>query len=465
MCVKNSMPYLMAAIKSFQKQRYKNKELIVVYSGSNDNSLYYLQSLHDKNIKLYTHNRSIYKSLNFGIKKSKGDIVGILHSDDVFFNELVLEKVSLAYKKTNTDIVYGNILYSNKNNLLNIKRIWNNININKSFKIPPHTSTFIKKEICKKNMYKTNYIISSDTDYLLHLKKKNYRFLYINKTFTIMRYGGLSTKIYYFLKKAHEDIKIFKKYNLSFISYLKKILSKTKQLIIVKNFKSSKYHNEINNAAKVKFFNINKLNNYDGRIISALNLAFLAYNEKYKLRTHKYEFWSDGIFSKILTKKKKLAGRYFIKKIISKLNKTKIFKNIYILGTLNENTKKWIANNLNRKFIHKNLPYGNVNRILRKTQHFQINRKSLIIITLPTPKQEIIANQFLRKFHDCSIICIGGSLNIVSGEEKPSPKIFNFFYLEWLWRLRFDTKRRTKRLTETFLILIKILLQRKINLF
>ena len=115
MCVKNSMPYLMAAIKSFQKQRYKNKELIVVYSGSNDNSLYYLQSLHDKNIKLYTHNRTIYKSLNFGIKKSKGDIIGILHSDDVFFDELVLEKISLAYKKTNTDIVYGNILYSNKN--------------------------------------------------------------------------------------------------------------------------------------------------------------------------------------------------------------------------------------------------------------------------------------------------------------------------------------------------------------
>ena len=163
MCVKNSMPYLMASIRSFQKQKYKNKELIVVYSESNDNSLYYLQSLDDKNIKLYKYDESIYKSLNFGIKKSKGNIIGVLHSDDVFFNELVLEKISSEYKRKNIDILYGNILYSSKNNLLHIKRIWNNINIDKNFKLPPHTSTFIKKEIYKTNIYKTNYKISSDT--------------------------------------------------------------------------------------------------------------------------------------------------------------------------------------------------------------------------------------------------------------------------------------------------------------
>ena len=47
------MPYLMASVRSFQRQKYKNKELIVVYSESKDNSLYYLDSLNDKNIKLF----------------------------------------------------------------------------------------------------------------------------------------------------------------------------------------------------------------------------------------------------------------------------------------------------------------------------------------------------------------------------------------------------------------------------
>lgn len=122
MCVKNSMPYLMASIRSFQKQKYKNKELIVVYSESNDNSLYYLQSLDDKNIKFYKYDGTIYKSLNFGIKKSNGEIIGILHSDDVFFNELVLEKISSEYKRKNIDIIYGNILYSHKKKYFRYKK-------------------------------------------------------------------------------------------------------------------------------------------------------------------------------------------------------------------------------------------------------------------------------------------------------------------------------------------------------
>ncbi len=455
----------MASVESFQRQKFKNKELIVVYSESNDNSMYFLKSLDDKNIKLFKYNGSIYKSLNFGIQKSKGDIIGILHSDDILFNEFVLKKVFLKFKKKNTDIVFGNILYSEKNNLLKVKRIWNNINIDKDFEIPPHTSTFIKKDICIKNKYKTNYKISGDTNFLLNLKKKKYTFSYINENITIMRYGGLSTKIDYFFIKAFEDIKIFKKNNLSFFSYLKKLLIKTKQIIYVKDLKSSKYHNEINNISKIKFFNFDELYNYQGKVISALNLAFLTYNEKYKLRTHKYEFWPDGIFSKIIANRNKMAGRYFIKKIISKLKKKKNLGKIYILGSINEHTKKWINSNLERKCIYKRLPYGHVSKILKKTIHLKIYRKSIVILTLPTPKQEIIANQILSKFPDCLIICIGGSLNILSGVEKQVPKILNNLYLEWLWRLRFDTKRRVARLIESIFIFIKILVLRKINLF
>ncbi len=465
MCVKNSMPYLMASIKSFQMQTYKNKELIIVYSKSEDKSKNYLDSLKDKNIKVFNHNASIYSCLNYGVAKSNGDIIGILHSDDIFFNEFILKKLSLLFKNKNTNIVFGNILYSEKNNILNVKRIWDNIKIDKKFELPPHTSTFIKKDIYKKNKYNTNYKISGDTDFLLRLKTQNYDFLYLNENITIMRYGGLSTTIDYIFLKILEDVKIFKRHNLSFFNYLEKIFIKTKQIINIKSFKSSKYHLEINNISKVKYFNIRNIKKNDSKVISALNLAFLTYNYKYNLRTHNYEFWPDGIFSKILTKKNKMAGRYFIKKIFLKLNKNKIFQNIYILGNLNLTTKKWINKNLKREYIYKSLPYGNIDKILAKTKNIKIKQKSLIILTLPTPKQEIIANQIIKKIPSSFIICIGGSLNILSGFEKQVPKILNKLYLEWLWRLRFDTKRRIIRLAECILILCKIILKRKINLF
>ena len=147
MCVKNSMPYIMASIKSFQMQDYKNKELIIVYSKSNDQTEFYLDSLGDKNINIYNYNGSIYSSLNYGISKANGKIIGILHSDDVFFEMNTLKNISKFFLKKKVNIVYGNILYSEKNNLLKLKRVWDNITIKKKYDLPPHTSVFIKKNI------------------------------------------------------------------------------------------------------------------------------------------------------------------------------------------------------------------------------------------------------------------------------------------------------------------------------
>ena len=56
MCVLNSMPYVMTSIESFKRQKYKNKELIVVCSQSNDNTDEYLKSINHKNLATQTIN-------------------------------------------------------------------------------------------------------------------------------------------------------------------------------------------------------------------------------------------------------------------------------------------------------------------------------------------------------------------------------------------------------------------------
>ena len=63
MCAKDSMPYIISSIKSFQKQNYKDKELIVVYSKGKDTTNQYLNSLNEKNIKIYNFEGSIYHQL------------------------------------------------------------------------------------------------------------------------------------------------------------------------------------------------------------------------------------------------------------------------------------------------------------------------------------------------------------------------------------------------------------------
>ena len=121
--VKNGMPFLEDCIKSFQLQDYKNKELIVVYSHSEDQTYTFLKK--QKYItKLIIDNKSKNKfgSLNIGLQNTTGDIIGLLHADDIFGSNKVLSNVAKTYQKRNFDILFGNIKFCLRNNLLVIKR-------------------------------------------------------------------------------------------------------------------------------------------------------------------------------------------------------------------------------------------------------------------------------------------------------------------------------------------------------
>ena len=65
--VKNGMPYLSEAISSFDSQTYINKEHIIVYSKSEDQTENFLLSLKNKRIKDEKSNNK-FGSLNLAIK-------------------------------------------------------------------------------------------------------------------------------------------------------------------------------------------------------------------------------------------------------------------------------------------------------------------------------------------------------------------------------------------------------------
>jgi len=196
----------------------------------------------------------------------------------------------------------------------------------------------------------------------------------------------------------------------------------------------------------IKYVDINK--NF---ILSALNLAFLGSFVKKEISYNKDTvLWPDGIFSKRIYKNiKKIPGRELLKKII--LPNT--IKKICVLGNLTVSGKNFLKNRYKRKIIHKILPYGNIDIIYKKLKNFKIKKDWLVFLTIPTPKQEQIAIELARKNKHFKIICIGGSIGIVSGSEKIVPEIISNF--EFLWRLRYETTRRFFRLLTTFYYYIK----------
>ena len=55
--------------------------------------------------------RGIYDAMNKGIQLAKGEIIGFLHSDDVFYSEDVLSTVATAFDDPKIDATYGDLLY------------------------------------------------------------------------------------------------------------------------------------------------------------------------------------------------------------------------------------------------------------------------------------------------------------------------------------------------------------------
>ena len=129
--VKNGMPFVKSAIKSFTLQTYQNKEMIIVYSPSNDGTEEYLKNIKEENIivKKDVTSKNRYGSINVGIDLSKGEIFGLLHSDDVFYNEKILDLISKNISNE-IDLIYGDILYSETHNLKKIKRVWKSSKFN-----------------------------------------------------------------------------------------------------------------------------------------------------------------------------------------------------------------------------------------------------------------------------------------------------------------------------------------------
>jgi glycosyltransferase involved in cell wall biosynthesis len=252
--VKNGLPYIKSAIKSIENQnKLKNNQLehVIVCSPSTDGTENYLKN--NKNIKLIIDNYSTNKfgSINLGLKNCSGDIIGLLHADDVFYNTDTIFKILNSFDK-NTDVIYGNVLFSNKKDLSTINRKWISSKFSKKKILlgwmPPHTSIFAKKEVLLKNLYEIKYPISGDYFFILKIFNNiNLRFRFINEYITIMRTGGDSTKLKNFFKKLYEDYRILQNFHkFPSITIFFKILTKMHQFKVFNHKIQNSYIEKLN---------------------------------------------------------------------------------------------------------------------------------------------------------------------------------------------------------------------------
>jgi len=118
----NAQATIADAIESVLSQSYDEVEYIVVDGGSNDGTIDIIKSYGDKIHKFVSEqDRGIYDALNKGIALASGDVIGFLHSDDLYNDSHTIEHIASEFQKSqNIDGVYGDLLYVQKNNTNNI---------------------------------------------------------------------------------------------------------------------------------------------------------------------------------------------------------------------------------------------------------------------------------------------------------------------------------------------------------
>lgn len=109
--VYNTEKYLDRCIESLLNQTYKNIELVIVEDCSTDSSRKLLKKYKEnKNIKVFYNreNRGLSYSRNYGLKKSTGDFIGYIDSDD-YVEPDYYEKLMSSIKDNKSDIAICDI--------------------------------------------------------------------------------------------------------------------------------------------------------------------------------------------------------------------------------------------------------------------------------------------------------------------------------------------------------------------
>lgn len=107
--VHNSAKYLRNCLDSVINQTYENKEIIVVYDESQDDTIKILDEYKEKITIIDKKSGNMSKALNDGIQVMTGEWFQYVGSDDILFSNATEELINEAKKISNPNF----ILYSN----------------------------------------------------------------------------------------------------------------------------------------------------------------------------------------------------------------------------------------------------------------------------------------------------------------------------------------------------------------
>ncbi len=199
----NSADTIQDALESVLSQTYQSWEVIIEDGESHDETLSIVHEYEKKSggrIHVFSEkDNGLYDAMNRGISRTTGDIIGILNSDDFYYDEHVLEDINFAMETRPVDCIYGDLVYILPKNKHCVVRIWKGSQYTKGAYLkgwhPAHPTFYARRECFEKwGNFNTKYEVSADFELMLRfLEVAGINNKYLNRFFVKMRIGGEST--------------------------------------------------------------------------------------------------------------------------------------------------------------------------------------------------------------------------------------------------------------------------------
>ncbi|NJN27365.1 MAG: glycosyltransferase [Cyclobacteriaceae bacterium] len=196
----NSAAHLEDAIRSVANQEYGDIEHIVIDGDSKDGTQNLLEK-HKQSLAKWVSepDEGIYDAMNKGISMSDGQIIGMLNSDDFYYDNRVISRVVQAFADPAVDAVFGDLIFVDPKNLERTVRTYSSRKWHPgkfaSGYMPAHPTFFVRREFYEKyGLFETDYKIAADYEMLIRLLYVHgLKYAYLPIKMVKMRKGGVSS--------------------------------------------------------------------------------------------------------------------------------------------------------------------------------------------------------------------------------------------------------------------------------
>jgi len=174
--------------------------------------------------------------------------------------------------------------------------------------------------------------------------------------------------------------------------------------------------------------------------------------------------WPIALAAKNASKLKitRVTGSDLLPELFSQLTKD------VRVGIIGGNDESLIRQSLESRFPHLNIQIidtsqwtNSVYDIRRLRELVQYNALSIVLLCLGHPKQELLAKE-LRNYDWAGsrpdwIMCVGATIDFLTGEQQRAPKAFQKIGLEWFFRLITNPKKFTHRYLNAVIPSLKLI--------